>query len=89
MARNGEVEEEEENLVATATTTTNTAAGTRARTDPFLVTCKCFSVITSLAAILCIAVNVLSAVRSFKNASDVRNQPSQFSIAFLLINQCC
>ncbi|XP_057416170.1 uncharacterized protein LOC130710816 [Lotus japonicus] len=68
MARNGEVEEEEEeeNLVATATTT-----GTRARTDPFLVTCKCFSVITSLAAILCIAVNVLSAVRSFKNASDI------------------
>ncbi|XVF01500.1 hypothetical protein REPUB_Repub04eG0094000 [Reevesia pubescens] len=43
----------------------------RARGDPFLVVCKCFSVITSLTAILCIAVNVLSAVRSFTNGSDV------------------
>ncbi|KAL6964222.1 hypothetical protein U1Q18_035280 [Sarracenia purpurea var. burkii] len=43
----------------------------RARPDPFLVICRCFSVITSLAAILCIAVNVLSAVRSFQNVSDI------------------
>ncbi|PIN20468.1 hypothetical protein CDL12_06849 [Handroanthus impetiginosus] len=43
----------------------------RARSDPFLIACRCFSVITSLAAILCIAVNVLSAVRSFKNGYDV------------------
>ncbi|XP_029127951.1 uncharacterized protein LOC109802686 [Cajanus cajan] len=33
--------------------------------------CRCFSVLTSLAAILYIAVNVLSAVRSFKHASDI------------------
>ncbi|CAA2979669.1 Golgi apparatus membrane TVP [Olea europaea subsp. europaea] len=43
----------------------------RSRPDPFLILWRCFSVITSLAAILCIAVNVLSAVRSFKNGSDI------------------
>ncbi|KAF8032072.1 hypothetical protein BT93_D1089 [Corymbia citriodora subsp. variegata] len=43
----------------------------RARPDPFLVVCRCFSVLTSLCAILCIAVNVLSAVRSFENEYDV------------------
>ncbi|XP_051146864.1 uncharacterized protein LOC127262284 isoform X1 [Andrographis paniculata] len=43
----------------------------RARPDAFLVACRGFSVITSLAAILCIAVNVLSAVKSFKNGSDI------------------
>nr|XP_048336105.1 uncharacterized protein LOC107427886 [Ziziphus jujuba var. spinosa] len=43
----------------------------RTRPDPFLVVCKCFSVITSLTAILCIAVNILSAIRSFKDGSDV------------------
>ncbi|XP_022896217.1 uncharacterized protein LOC111410207 isoform X2 [Olea europaea var. sylvestris] len=43
----------------------------RSRPDSFLILWRCFSVITSLAAILCIAVNVLSAVRSFKNGSDI------------------
>ncbi|KAI6678339.1 hypothetical protein NL676_039135 [Syzygium grande] len=43
----------------------------RARPDPFLVICRCFSVLTSICAILCIAVNVLSAVRCFKNGYDV------------------
>ncbi|KAF8411365.1 hypothetical protein HHK36_003914 [Tetracentron sinense] len=43
----------------------------RSRADPFLVVCRCFSVVTSLTAILCISVNVLSAVRSFKNGSDI------------------
>ncbi|KAL6517604.1 hypothetical protein OROMI_033305 [Orobanche minor] len=43
----------------------------RTRPDGFLIACRCFSLITSLASILCIAVNVLSAVRSFKNGSDV------------------
>ncbi|XP_039018465.1 uncharacterized protein LOC120149825 isoform X2 [Hibiscus syriacus] len=47
------------------------SARLRSGPDPFLVVCRCFSVITSLTAILCIAVNVLSAVRSFKNGSDV------------------
>ncbi|KAJ7968307.1 Golgi apparatus membrane protein TVP15 [Quillaja saponaria] len=43
----------------------------RARTDPFLVVCKFFSLFTGLTAILCIVVNVLSAVRSFTNGSDI------------------
>ncbi|XP_022862027.1 uncharacterized protein LOC111382322 isoform X1 [Olea europaea var. sylvestris] len=43
----------------------------RSRPDCFLIIYRCFRLITSLAAILCIAVNVLSAVRSFKNGSDV------------------
>ncbi|XP_030538277.1 uncharacterized protein LOC115746591 [Rhodamnia argentea] len=43
----------------------------RARPDTFLVVCRCFSVLTSLCAVLCIAVNVLSAIRSFKNGYDV------------------
>ncbi|KAG8368598.1 hypothetical protein BUALT_Bualt15G0062100 [Buddleja alternifolia] len=43
----------------------------RTRPDAFLIVCRGFSIITSLAAILCIAVNVLSAVRSFRNGSDI------------------
>ncbi|XP_057787956.1 uncharacterized protein LOC131005158 [Salvia miltiorrhiza] len=43
----------------------------RSRHDPFLITCRFFSVITALAAILCIAVNILSAIQSFKNVSDI------------------
>lgn len=43
----------------------------RAGHDYFLITCRVFSFITSLAAILCIVVNVLSAIKSFKNGSDV------------------
>lgn len=51
----------------------NTGAATRvkAKPDSFLIVCRCFSFVTSLAALLCIAVNVLSAVRSFKNGSNV------------------
>jgi len=41
------------------------------RTDPFLVVCRCFSVVTIVSALLCVAVNVLSAVESFKNGEDV------------------
>ncbi|KAJ8529926.1 hypothetical protein K7X08_036761 [Anisodus acutangulus] len=46
---------------------------TRVRTgsDPFLVACRLFSFVTALAAILCIAVNVYSTVRSFKHGYDV------------------
>ncbi|KAF4381133.1 hypothetical protein F8388_012055 [Cannabis sativa] len=43
----------------------------RRRPDPFLLVWRFFSVITALVAILCIVVNVLSAIRSFKNGSDV------------------
>ncbi|KAJ7946789.1 Golgi apparatus membrane protein TVP15 [Quillaja saponaria] len=42
-----------------------------ARTDPLLVICRCFSFLTCLTSILCIFVNVLSAIRSFKNGSDI------------------
>ncbi|KAL2513604.1 Golgi apparatus membrane protein TVP15 [Forsythia ovata] len=43
----------------------------RPRHDWFLMVCRGFGVITALAAILCIAVNVLSAVRSFRNGLDI------------------
>ncbi|KAG6406753.1 hypothetical protein SASPL_134362 [Salvia splendens] len=46
-------------------------ARARSRPDPFLITCRCFSVITALAAVLCIAVNILSAVHSFSNGTDI------------------
>ncbi|KDP29988.1 hypothetical protein JCGZ_18755 [Jatropha curcas] len=51
------------------------SSSSRIRTgpDPFLVVCRCFSFLTALTAILCVAVNVLSAVRSFKDGSDVFN----------------
>lgn len=41
------------------------------RTDPFLVVCRLFSVISILSALLCVVVNVLSAIESFKNGEDV------------------
>ncbi|KAL8150842.1 hypothetical protein V2J09_020650 [Rumex salicifolius] len=49
----------------------NSGGRLRSRGDPFLVVCRCFSFFTAFTAILCIAVNVLSAVRSFRNGSDV------------------
>ncbi|KAK8568298.1 hypothetical protein V6N13_106234 [Hibiscus sabdariffa] len=66
MSRNGDLEDGEPALPGPSS-----RARVRSGRDPFLVVCRCFSVITSLTAILCIAVNVLSAVRSFKNGSDV------------------
>lgn len=41
------------------------------RADPFLVVCRCFSFVTSLVAILCVVVNVLAAIRSFRDSHDV------------------
>ncbi|XP_041011795.1 uncharacterized protein LOC121255501 isoform X2 [Juglans microcarpa x Juglans regia] len=64
MSRN----EEEESLGGTSPTTSTTI---RVRSDPFLLVCRGFSVITSLTAILCIVVNVLSAIRSFEDGSDI------------------
>ncbi|WOK99629.1 hypothetical protein Cni_G08341 [Canna indica] len=43
----------------------------RARPDPLLIICRCFSFVTAIAALLCVAVNALAAVRSFKNGSDI------------------
>ncbi|KAI4296441.1 hypothetical protein L6164_036398 [Bauhinia variegata] len=70
MPRNGE-RDDGESVAPLPRVPSGSRTRLRARPDPFLVACRCFSVLTSLAAILCIAVNVLSAVRSFKNGSDI------------------
>ncbi|GAU24073.1 hypothetical protein TSUD_388660 [Trifolium subterraneum] len=69
-----EVDEENGAVVLLPPTNSPPSTSTRRvprRTDPFLIVCRCFSLITSLAAILCIAVNVLSAVRSFRNQNTI------------------
>ncbi|CAA6657786.1 unnamed protein product [Spirodela intermedia] len=44
----------------------------RARgSDPLLIVCGCFRLVTAAVSLLCVAVNVLSAVRSFKNGNDI------------------
>ncbi|XP_009397287.2 uncharacterized protein LOC103982177 [Musa acuminata AAA Group] len=43
----------------------------RARPDPLLIVCRCFSFITAVAAVACVFVNALFAVRSFRNGSDI------------------
>ncbi|RYR18733.1 hypothetical protein Ahy_B03g063341 isoform A [Arachis hypogaea] len=63
MSRNGDVEQEN-------APTAESSTRTRRRGDPFLIACKGFSLVTSLAAILCIVANALSAVLSFKHGSD-------------------
>ncbi|GFY89441.1 hypothetical protein Acr_06g0013810 [Actinidia rufa] len=69
MARNKEAGNSQRGNSNTGSATASVRV--RARPDPFLVVCRCFSFITSVAAIFCIAVNVLSAVRSFKDGSDI------------------
>lgn len=79
MARNGgggeeptaTVEESSQSQQGPARSSSDTLL--RTRPDPFLITCRCFSVITALTALLCVAVNVLSAVRCFENESDIFN----------------
>ncbi|OIV93131.1 hypothetical protein TanjilG_20793 [Lupinus angustifolius] len=66
MSRN--VEEVEENVPVVIS---SNKTRIRRRPDPFLVACRCFSFVTCLAAILCIIVNILSAVRSFRHGSDI------------------
>jgi hypothetical protein len=39
--------------------------------DPLLIVCGCFSVVTVATALLCVAVNVLSAAQAFRAGSDV------------------
>ncbi|CAL5091973.1 unnamed protein product [Urochloa decumbens] len=39
--------------------------------DPLLVVCGCFSVVTAATALLCVAVNVLSAAQAFRAGSDI------------------
>ena len=43
----------------------------RAGADPLLIVCRCFGVVTAATALLCVAVNVLSAVHSFRGGIDV------------------
>ncbi|GKC22191.1 Golgi apparatus membrane protein TVP15 [Tanacetum coccineum] len=43
----------------------------RPKSDPVLATCRCFSFFTVVAALLCISVNVISAVKSFANGYDI------------------
>nr|ACG31896.1 hypothetical protein [Zea mays] len=43
----------------------------RAGSDPLLIVCGCFSVVTVATALLCVAVNVVSAVQSFRAGSDI------------------
>ncbi|KAK1417591.1 hypothetical protein QVD17_26721 [Tagetes erecta] len=43
----------------------------RAKPDPVLATCRCFSFVTVVASILCIVVNVISAIRSWTNGLDI------------------
>ncbi|KAF0926075.1 hypothetical protein E2562_021791 [Oryza meyeriana var. granulata] len=44
---------------------------TRSRSDPLLVVCRCFNVVTAATAALCVAVNVLSAIQSFRAGLDI------------------
>ncbi|KAJ4963733.1 hypothetical protein NE237_023672 [Protea cynaroides] len=62
MARNGNGDEE---------SSQKASVRLRSRPDAFLIVCRCFSVVTCVTALLCIAVNILSAIRSFKNGSDI------------------
>ncbi|XP_075478579.1 uncharacterized protein LOC142519471 [Primulina tabacum] len=39
--------------------------------DLFLITCRGFGVVTALTAIFCIAINVISAIQSFRNGNDI------------------
>jgi hypothetical protein len=48
----------------------------RSGADPLLIVCRCFGVVTAATALLCVAVNVLSAVHSFRSGTDVRPLPS-------------
>ncbi|CAL5359740.1 unnamed protein product [Camellia sinensis] len=71
MARNSAQGEKQHSGASTASTSASAAIRVRSRPDPFLVICRCFSIVTSAAAILCISVNILSAIHSFKDGSDI------------------
>jgi len=69
MRREGEGERE--NVPQLTASSTRRRLRTKFRPDPFLSLCRCFSFLVILSSFFCIAVNVLSAIRSFKNQSDV------------------
>ncbi|KAF6160606.1 hypothetical protein GIB67_019546, partial [Kingdonia uniflora] len=57
--------DDEENQTQNAPTRVST------RRDPLVFVCRVFGILTSLIAILCVFVNVVSAIRSFHNVSNV------------------
>ncbi|BAT86914.1 uncharacterized protein HKW66_Vig0064050 [Vigna angularis] len=69
MRREGEGERE--NVPQLTASSSRRRLRKRFRPDPFLSLCRCFSFLVILSSIFCIAVNVLSAIRSFKNQSDI------------------
>ncbi|GMP43813.1 hypothetical protein CsSME_00013028 [Camellia sinensis var. sinensis] len=75
MARNNAQGEKQHSGASTASISASVSASAairvRSRLDPFLVVCQCISIVTSATAILCISVNILSAIRSFKDGSDI------------------
>ena len=90
MGRNGEGESEartssSSNAINSHSNTNTNNTILRTRPDPFLIVCRGFSVITALTAILCIAVNVLSAIRSFKDGSDVLSLSLSLSHSLLYV----
>ncbi|RZC67186.1 hypothetical protein C5167_010880 [Papaver somniferum] len=62
-------DEEEMNIIQSQRPSDSTLKKLRSSADPVLIVCNCFSFITALTAILCILVNVLSAITSFKDGS--------------------
>ncbi|KAJ6419219.1 hypothetical protein OIU84_029348 [Salix udensis] len=67
--------ERNEETAPLPTSPRESSSSLRARSGPdlLLIICRCFRVVTALTAILCIAVNLISAVRSFTDGSDVFN----------------
>lgn len=61
MERNGDAENSQR-------ASSNKSKG---KADAFLIICRCFNVVAALAAILCVVVNILSAIRSFKHGADI------------------
>ncbi|KAK9060310.1 hypothetical protein SSX86_021014 [Deinandra increscens subsp. villosa] len=70
MARDIEESDASQPLANTATTSSSNLA-VRAKPDPVLATCRCFSFVTVVASVLCIVANVFSAIRSFTNGLDI------------------
>ncbi|RAL44996.1 hypothetical protein DM860_003755 [Cuscuta australis] len=71
MSKDGDLGESSHSRRVEQPPPVSSATRVRARADSFLLTCRVFSFVTSVAAILCIAVNVYSAFRSFRNGYDV------------------
>lgn len=70
--------------IATTSSSNNPNIKVRAKPDPVLSTCRCFSFVTVIASILCIIANVISAVKSFTNGLDVRFDLFYISILNIL-----